>query len=412
MESVMNWPGYGAILYALAYVICLFTLLPGTVRRRPLKLGILFCLILPYVMFFLKPQLFSHEIMVFGLILISALIFNIRFFFCCYMAVVSYLAVTFAMLCAHVLAFAYMIPVDLTCVLTYPAAWDLSLLHIFFTAVLMQVYQGFIRFFKASRKKTKADAGILIAVNGAVLAGLLIASNIYLRFLALYSLELARVPKLMLILICGFAAMVLVTGLVVYLLNVTVVSRLHLHVVREYAERDIQTGVLNRQTGLDILALRIRDSKLNDKPLTICFVDINNLKQVNDKLGHKAGDQLIEVVSETIRSSLRNKDFVCRLGGDEFLITYCDCSLAPAKAAWNRIYTLLMKKNESPDMAFPVSVSYGFAEYNAVENPSVIDYIEQADAAMYAHKSKYKQMKKTTVYETSPTEQNSMELLE
>lgn len=397
MESVSALPGFGAISYALAYVICLRGLLPAGVKKPLLRLAIVFCLILPYVIFFLKPHLFSHELMALGIILISATVFQLRFFFCCYMAVVSYLAVLFAMLCAHVLAFSYNTPVDLMCVLMYPVAWDLSLLHLFFTFVLMQAYRGIIRFFRGNRMKTKADAGILIAMNGVILIGLLMASNIYLRFLAVYSLELSRIPKLMIILICGFVAMVLLTGLFLYLLSLTVVSRMHLHQVKEYAVRDIQTGVLNRQAGLDALALRIRDSKLNNKPLTICFVDINNLKQVNDKLGHKAGDRLIEVVSETIRSSLRDKDFVCRLGGDEFLITYCDCELSAAKAAWNRIYTNLMKKNECPEIGFPVSVSYGFSEYNLIESLNVTDFIEQADTAMYAHKSKYKNLKKSTV---------------
>lgn len=404
MESASNLPGFRAIVYALAYMVCLYVLLPGTVRKPVLKLGIVFCLILPYILFFLKPNLLSHELLAIGLILISAMIFQIRFFFCCYMTVISYLTVTFAMLCAHVLAFAFIVPVDLMCVLTYPATWDISLLHLFLTGVLMLAYQGFIRFFKGSRQKTKVDAGMLILMNGGILAGLLMASNIYLRFLALYSLELVRIPRLMVILICGFVAMVLLTGLFVYLLSLTVVSRLHLHEVKEYAERDIQTGVLNRQAGLDALALRIQESKVKNKALTICFVDINNLKQVNDKLGHKAGDQLIEVVSEAIRSSLRNNDFVCRLGGDEFLITYCDCGLAPAKAAWNRIYTTLMKKNENPEIGFPVSVSYGFSEYNTIESLNVMDFIEQADAAMYAHKSKYKNLKKSTSSEAVPME--------
>ncbi len=412
MEAVSNLPVLGAIAYALAYIACLHAILPGTVKGKSLKLSAFFALTLPYLLFFFKPTLVSHEIMAVGFILILALIFNLKFYICCYMVVVSYLAVSFAMLCAHVLAFAYGAPIDLECVLVTPHSWDLSLLHLLLTCLLIQGYKGFLRFFKGSRKKTKADTRILVFINAVGLVGLLVASNIYLRFLAVYSLELIRIPKLMFILICGFVAMVLITGLFLYLLNLTIVSRLHLHEVKEYAERDIQTGVLNRQTGLDTLALRIQECKFKSKPLTICFVDINNLKHVNDKLGHKAGDQLLEVVSETIRTLLRNKDFVCRLGGDEFLITYCDCGLSQAKSAWNRIYTELMKKNENPEIGFPVSVSYGFSEYNPIESLSVIDFIEQADAAMYAHKSKYKNMKKGVSQDKVFSEDISLELLE
>lgn len=394
MEPVLNSHIFGAILYACAIIICMNDILPANVRGKALKLGTFFCLILPYIFFILKPTLFSHELMALGIILISALIFRLKLFMCCYMTVISYLIVSYALLCTHVLAFAYSAKVALEYVLTYPVTWDHSLLHLVFTFVLIKAYGGFVRFFKGSFQKTKRDTTTLILVVGLGLAFLLVASNIYLRFLSVYSNELARIPKLMAVLICGFAAMVLITGIFLYLISVTIVSRIHLHEVKEYAERDIQTGVLNRQTGLDTLSIRIRDCKLSGKPLTICFVDINNLKQVNDKLGHKAGDQLIEVVTETIRSSLRNKDFVCRLGGDEFLITYCDCALGQAKSAWNRIYTTLMKKNEDPEIGFPVSVSHGFSEYNAIESLSVIDFIEQADTAMYANKIKYKQLKK------------------
>lgn len=399
METVLNSDIFGAISYALAFVICMNDILPAAVKGKPFKLGTFFCLIMPYILFIFKPTLISHELMALGIILIAALIFRLKLFMCCYMTVVSYLIVSYAMLCTHVVAFAYSTQVELPCVLTYPKAWDISFLHLIFVFMLIKAYGGFVRFFKGSFQKTKRDTSTLILVIGAGLALLLVASNIYLRFLSVYSSELARIPKLMVILVCGFAAMVLITGVFLYLLSITIVSRLHLHEVKEYAERDIQTGLLNRQTGLDTLGLRIRECKLTGKPLTICFVDINNLKQVNDKLGHKAGDQLIEVVTETIRSSLRNKDFVCRLGGDEFLITYCDCGLSQAKTAWNRIYTTLMKKNEDPEIGFPVSVSHGFSEYNAIESLSVMDFIEQADAAMYANKTKYKQLKKGASHE-------------
>ncbi len=399
MEAVLNSHIFGAISYALALVICMNDILPTTVRGKQFKLGIFFCLILPYILFIFKPTLLSHELLALGIILISALVFRLKLFMSCYMTVISYLVVSYAMLCTHVVAFAYSAQMPLLCVLTFPTALDLSLLHMVLTFVLIKVYGGFVRFFKGSFQKTKRDTTTLILVIGAGVALLLVASNIYLRFLSVYSEELIQIPKLMVVLICGFAAMVLITGVFLYLLSITIVSRMHLHEVKEYAERDIQTGLLNRQTGLDTLSARIRDCKLSGKPLTICFVDINNLKQVNDKLGHKAGDKLIEVVTGTIRASLRNKDFVCRLGGDEFLITYCDCSLNQAKPAWNRIYTVLMKKNEDPEIGFPVSVSHGFSEYNAIESLSVMDFIEQADAAMYANKSKYKQLKRGATHE-------------
>lgn len=395
MAFIMNLPAAGAISYVLAYAICLHGILPEAIKRRFVRLGIFGGLILPYILFLFRPTLSSHLLLAVGIILVAALVFNLKLFISCGLAVFSYLIVTYGMLCAHILQFALSDSVNITGVLTVPDSIELAVIHLAVTFGLVHVYRGFVRFYKESRQKTKADMRILSLVNGAGLLLQLIGSNLYLRFLASYSKELIRIPKLMAVLVCAFAAMSLIMVLLMYLLNLNIVSRLHLHRVKVHAERDLQTGVLNRQTGLDLLGERIRECKLSGKPLTICFVDINNLKQVNDKLGHKAGDRLIEVVSTTIRTALRNRDYVCRLGGDEFLVTFCDCGIAQARSAWNRIYTLLMKKNECPEIGFPVSVSYGFAEYNAIEGLSVMDFIEQADAAMYAHKSKYKHMKKS-----------------
>lgn len=393
MAQMTHLPFFGATLYVLAYGLCFYLVLPAGIKGRALRTAVFGALLLPYALFLLKPTLASHLGLGLGMMLMGALVFGIPLFVSSLTAVLSYLIVSYAMLCAHVLAFVHA-PADLICVLTYPEVWHISLLHLLLTGSLAAVYRAFVRFFKGSARKTKAVTQTLIVINALFLGALLVASNVYLRFLAVYAPELQRIPQLVNVLVFGFVAMAVVVGVFAFLISQNIVNRLHLHKVQESAEKDLQTGVLNRQTGIELLSARIRESKVSGRPLTICFVDINNLKQVNDKLGHKAGDRLIEVVCDTIRSSLRNKDFVCRLGGDEFLITYCDCGLGQAKAAWNRIYSQLMRRNEDPEIGFAVSVSYGFSEYNAIESLSVVDFIEQADAAMYVHKTKYKQMKK------------------
>lgn len=395
MAQIHELPIISAISYVLAFLICYGLILPAGIKGRALKLAVFGLVLLPFALFLLKPTLSSHLLLALGLILVGSAVFGIKLFTSGLTAVLAYFIVSYGQLCAHVLAFIHKPPDSLTTVLTYSDQWYINLLHLTAVACLVWAYRAFVRFFKATAGKARSDSRMLLAVNGFSLMALLVVSNVYLRFLNTYSPALRQIPQLMSVLVFGFIVMVIVTGAFSYLISLNIFSRLHLHKVKESAERDMQTGVLNRQTGIDTLTERLRECKVHGRPLTICFVDINNLKLVNDKLGHKAGDRLIEVVSETIRSSLRNKDFVCRLGGDEFLVTYCDCGLNQAKAAWNRIYSQLIRKNEDPTIGFAVSVSYGFSEYNAIESLSVMDFIEQADAAMYVYKSKYKQMKKS-----------------
>ncbi len=73
------------------------------------------------------------------------------------------------------------------------------------------------------------------------------------------------------------------------------------------------TGTLNRDAGLTILKDMMKASRESGAQLTLCFVDINNLKYVNDQFGHHEGDKLISIVSATINESLRDHDIVARL---------------------------------------------------------------------------------------------------
>jgi len=85
------------------------------------------------------------------------------------------------------------------------------------------------------------------------------------------------------------------------------------------SERDPLTNVLNRQ-GFWTRIKRLLMYSDPDKRIGIIYLDIDNLKEINDKYGHSAGDKAIMNVSETILLSLRQRDMVMRIGGDEFVI--------------------------------------------------------------------------------------------
>ncbi len=74
--------------------------------------------------------------------------------------------------------------------------------------------------------------------------------------------------------------------------------------------------------GIETLERLIAVSKRTDTPLSIVYVDVNNLKSVNDHYGHQEGDQLIKDVTDILTMSIRESDRLSRLGGDEFLLIF------------------------------------------------------------------------------------------
>lgn len=92
--------------------------------------------------------------------------------------------------------------------------------------------------------------------------------------------------------------------------------------LKRLASTDSLTGIMNRQTGLDYIQQKIQLCSRYGNIFSVCFIDIDNLKNVNDIFGHREGDRLISTVVVIIKKALRVTDVMCRLGGDEFLIVF------------------------------------------------------------------------------------------
>ena len=111
--------------------------------------------------------------------------------------------------------------------------------------------------------------------------------------------------------------------------------------------------------------------------------DIDNYKHVNDSFGHAMGDSVIKVLSDVIKSNVREKDYVCRYGGDEFLIIFVDC---PENIVYNRVETI--RRSVESSITFPnnekVSMSFGIAINENSKN--INELIQKADTALYESK--------------------------
>ena len=155
-----------------------------------------------------------------------------------------------------------------------------------------------------------------------------------------------------------------------------------------YATTDVMTGAYNRATGLDLLHEYILKAKENDKSITLCYVDVNNLKTVNDTYSHNEGDLLIITIAQILKKYIEDSDMAIRMGGDEFLIVLYDKSLSTAYEVFDKISDELENLNMDKKKSYKYSISRGILEYspNLQGEIYINDLILKADNEMYKHK--------------------------
>lgn len=161
--------------------------------------------------------------------------------------------------------------------------------------------------------------------------------------------------------------------------------------LKQLSSHDELTGTLTRKAGMDYLRSMIVTAPQKRQCFNICYLDINDLKTVNDNLGHLYGDQMICHIISTIRNNVKSCNQIIRMGGDEFLIVFLEISIEEIKESMERILVLIEAEKPAPLRDYPISFSYGVAmnEENTNHN-NPMDLITSADQEMYRYKKKYK----------------------
>lgn len=157
------------------------------------------------------------------------------------------------------------------------------------------------------------------------------------------------------------------------------------------AYRDSLTGLYNRNFYLTLIH-RLNDSAPpSPYPLVLCFIDINGLKEVNDTLGHDEGDRLLIDFAGLLRRCLRKSDYICRIGGDEFIL-FCPGMSRPAfTQVLKRLQEEQSAYNSRKERGFVLSFAHGEVVLEASDVPYVPeDVIRTADKAMYRDKLRIK----------------------
>ena len=144
------------------------------------------------------------------------------------------------------------------------------------------------------------------------------------------------------------------------------------------AQMDPLTGAFGRGIGLVLLEREIERARRGSGLFVLAFVDVDELKQVNDRDGHAAGDVLLRDVANAIQQHLRPYDTLVRVGGDEFVCALGDCTCATADVRFRKIRSTLAETQPQA----PISV--GCAELRPDE--TLDQLTERADLALYAAK--------------------------
>lgn len=167
--------------------------------------------------------------------------------------------------------------------------------------------------------------------------------------------------------------------------DITELKSMELDLIKN-ATTDVLTGVLNRGTGIEILKTYL-DKKTGElSEFTLCFIDINKLKQVNDTYGHSEGDYYISTVCKILKSAIKEDDVLFRYGGDEFIILFFNKHVDEIKEIWNNITLEFNQLNNSRYKPYDINVSYGMITYNSGMDITLEELIHLADKNMYRNK--------------------------
>jgi len=180
-----------------------------------------------------------------------------------------------------------------------------------------------------------------------------------------------------------------IKGLTATYIDITERKRLEKK-LEKLAHFDVLTGCYARGYGLSLFERQMKSAQRHKTSILLLYVDLDVLKYINDTFGHKEGDKVLKEAAKFFKSTLREVDIICRMGGDEFLLIFPDSSLNDVPLIKERITNKLKELNENLNKPYKISFSIGLSCYNPSNPLSIEELIKIADEKMYEEKKKKK----------------------
>jgi diguanylate cyclase (GGDEF)-like protein len=151
--------------------------------------------------------------------------------------------------------------------------------------------------------------------------------------------------------------------------------------VYKLAALDQLTGLYNRRSGEQRLAQEISRAQRHGRPLTVLLMDLDGLKQINDRHGHAAGDTVLKGFADRLQRAIRGSDLAVRLGGDEFMALLPECRAEEVRHVLGRLEGM---EFEFDTEKLHLQYSRGWTDYAPGETPQ--ELLKRADTALYENK--------------------------
>ncbi len=152
---------------------------------------------------------------------------------------------------------------------------------------------------------------------------------------------------------------------------------------RKLAETDALTGLYNQRYFHETLRREVMRAQRYERNLALIVFDLDDFKNINDDIGHLAGDRVLSQASERLRDAVRSVDIACRIGGDEFAVILPESGAEDADQLYRRVHNAMRGTALGPD-GQRLRISAGVAEL--AHGDTAASLFERADAALYRAK--------------------------
>jgi diguanylate cyclase (GGDEF)-like protein len=159
--------------------------------------------------------------------------------------------------------------------------------------------------------------------------------------------------------------------------------------IHDLSLRDTLTGLYNLRGFTVIAEHALRLARRTRMPFSVLYIDLNDLKQINDTFGHEVGSAFLSETGTLLKETFRNADVIGRIGGDEFAVAG-HFSPAAVDMAAERLRTVLARRNRDASRPFPLTLSLGHATATDRGEETLNRLLAAADAAMYEEKRRAK----------------------
>jgi diguanylate cyclase (GGDEF)-like protein len=156
--------------------------------------------------------------------------------------------------------------------------------------------------------------------------------------------------------------------------------------LRRLSVTDALTGLYNRRGLLAFAQQLIKVAKRNKQRIGLLYADLDNMKWINDHLGHREGDAALTELARILKESLRESDVIGRIGGDEFVALTIQPGEDFHQALTLRLQKSLEESNARPGRAYRLALSFGIVYYDVEKPRSIEEMLAEADKLMYAQK--------------------------